>query len=137
MKKHWVLVLFSCLVLFGCQNNYASFPAADTIIERNLGNVENLDRFHDFLENFANKQADHILIQTYTTEGDPIYLELQYDEKAIHFTRDLTEDKYGSFEVTETVCTELRKEESDKRVDYLLGHCEDQSQDTVLVVVEQ
>lgn len=137
MKKHWGLILFSCLVLLGCQNDYASFPAVDTITERNLGEVENLDRFQAFLENFTHKQADHILIQTYTTEGDPIYLELQYDGNTIHFTRDWTEDNYGSFEVTETICTELRKEESAKRLDYLLGNCEDQSQDTVLVVQKQ
>ncbi|WKA56524.1 DUF4362 domain-containing protein [Planococcus shixiaomingii] len=136
MKKNWVLFLFSCLVLFGCQNDYASFPTSDTITERNLGKVENLNRFQTFLKNFNKEQPDHILILTYTTEGDPIYLDLQYDGKAIHFTRDMTEDEYGSFEVTETVCTELRKEESDKRVDYLLGDCEDQSQDTILVVIE-
>lgn len=136
MKKKSLILLFSCLVLFGCQN-YNSFPAADTIVERNIGNVENLDRFHEFLENFNEKRPDHILIQTYTTEGDPIYMELQYDGKVINFTRDMTEDKHGSGEVTETSCEELHKEESDKRVDYLLDQCKDQSQDTVLVYIEQ
>ncbi|MGI2326695.1 DUF4362 domain-containing protein [Planococcus sp. YIM B11945] len=136
MKKHWVLVLFSCLVLVGCQNDHASFPAADTITTATL-EIENVDRFYSFLENFTEKDPDHINIISYTTEGDPIYRNLQYDGKVIHFRVDRSKDKHSSEKVTETVCTELRNEESDKRVDYLLGNCEDQSQDTVLVVINQ
>lgn len=127
----------SCLVLFGCQNNYASFPEADTIIERHSGDIENLERIHGFIENFTNKQADHILIQSYTTEGDPLYHELQYDGEDIYYTRDFTEDKFGSFEVTETICAELHEEESGEKVNYLLGNCDDQSQDPILVVVKE
>lgn len=150
MIKVLLLALISCFILPGCndlpskdagqpnkpepaQGQFSPLPATEVIESSNSGEVKNIDRFYAFLENINEKESDHIQIIQFTTEGDPIYQDIQFDGTEFTSTVDNSRDEYGSGGIRETVCTELEIEESDERIDYLLKGCENQEEELLLV----
>lgn len=150
MKKVLLLALLSCFILPGCNNQpspepsqtnkpkhsqgvFVPLPATEVIESSNSGELKNIDRFNTFLENINEKEADHIQIIHFTTEGDPIYQDIQFDGTEFTSTVDNSRDKYGSGGITEKICTELKIEESDERKDYMLEGCEGQGEELLLV----
>ncbi|WP_224077492.1 DUF4362 domain-containing protein [Planococcus chinensis] len=135
MKKAG-LILMACLLLFGCQNEHDSFPEEDTVKIKNSGDRENFDRLDRFLQNFQQREPDHIKVIFYTTEGDPIYQDLEFDGKAIKSIYDSREDQYGSGEVIETICTEFEAVETGGNPDYILTGCENKDYETEFIRVQ-
>lgn len=155
MKQILVMTLFSCFILAGCQdgNNdqqitdspqinkeepvqgaFSLLPAAEVIESSSSGETKNINRFYAFLENTNEKEPDHIQIIQFTTEGDPVYQDIQFDGSVFTSTVNSSRDKYGSGGVRGTVCTDLTTAESAERIDYLLEGCENQEENLLLVV---
>lgn len=62
----------------------------------------------------------------FTTEGDPIYHDLQFDGEVIHLTYDNSKDKHGGDNrgVTKDVCTEIKKQEAENgEIEFYLSGC--------------
>lgn len=72
----------------------------------------------------------------YTTEGDPIYQDLEFDGQAIKSVYDSREDQYGSGEVIETICTEFETVETEDKPDYILTGCENKDYETEFIRVQ-
>ena len=157
MKRLMMLVFLSGLILGGCQSGddgqanpqppktikqeraksaFSPLPAADVIESGNSGEIKNLNRFNIFLEHVDAKEPDHIQIRHFTTEGDPISRDIQFDGSVFKSILDSSRDKYGSGGISETVCTELGKIETAERTDYQLEGCED-GEAAYLLVVEK
>lgn len=149
MKKIIGFLLPCCLLVSGCQdeepnakiqgqqqvNHLSETPSAENVVtSSNSGEIENIDRFYVFLDNVTNQKADSLRVVSYTTEGDPIFQDLGYDGETIVSIVDSSRDSYGSGGVTENVCTEINKEESAERIDYLLEGCKDAEEILVLVL---
>jgi len=91
-----------------------------------IANVEKLD---DFYERYAQGDNSRITIVHYTDEGDPIYLDLDYDGETITFVRDDSWDAFGGQDkgVKETRCSSLSVRTGEYGVtygtQYVLGDC--------------
>lgn len=145
MKK--LALVFSMIVfVFGCQqhndttgikqvqkSNHDDYQAIDTVIETH-GNINNIDRFTEFVQHVESEQKDEIKLIRYTIEGDPIFYYLEYDGKTIRATIDTTMDKFGSGRITIMKCASMQAVETDKRTDYELVECENSSDRSILTI---
>ena len=152
MKKLAALILTGGLILSGCQNiqgnedsaqttkqepsenAFSALPASDVIESASSGELKNMNRFQTFLERANEKEPDHIQIVQFTTEGDPIFRDLQFDGTVFKSIVDRSRDSYGSGRVSEAVCSDITKTETAERIDYQLRGCEDQEEIDLLVV---
>ncbi|KGR91706.1 hypothetical protein CD30_03770 [Ureibacillus massiliensis 4400831 = CIP 108448 = CCUG 49529] len=119
-----ILTLFSAT---GCSSGAYSYDEAikrgDIVYQVQ---VENFERFELFLNNLSIKKEDNIRITGFTHEGDPIFQDLEYDGKVIHYTRDNSFDEYAGEGkgVERDVCTKIIEKESEQGdIDYLLSGC--------------
>lgn len=134
-----ILAGCSNMQITGCSqepvsNNLSALPTADMIKSYNSGEVKNLERFQQFTEKIVGQERDHIRIIHYTTEGDPIYYDLNFNGEEIAFTVDSSQDQYGSGEMAEVICTELAAAESIEGMDYFLDGCEHAERQFILSV---
>lgn len=155
MKKLPVLILISGLILAGCQagddgqentaapqttkqergaSAFAPLPAVDVIEVSSSGEAENLNRFYAFLENAEAEEPDHIQVRQFTTEGDPVTQDIQFDESEFKSILATSRDQYGSGGIAETVCDELTVTETAERTDYQLEGCENGQENYLLTV---
>ncbi|MCM3609859.1 DUF4362 domain-containing protein [Planococcus sp. MERTA32b] len=152
MKRLASIILIGALFLSGCQDNrvnedspqitqpepsenaFPPLPTADVIESGSSGEVKNLDRFQTFLEHADEKEPDYIQIIQFTTEGDPISRDLQFDGAVFKSTMNSSRDSYGSGGISEAVCSEIAKTETAERTDYQLEDCEDTEVIDLLVV---
>jgi hypothetical protein len=123
------------MFLFGCQqeteaNNpkkpYHSEEAIENGDVVNLhGEISNLDNFENFIESVESGIKDEIRVTNYTTEGDPIFYNLNYDGNKIHYTFDNSQDGYaGSGKgVKSTSCSNIETRNNDEGVEYYLSGC--------------
>jgi hypothetical protein len=142
MKKV-LFVAISLLVvvgIIGCSKNRAydseeAIKRGDVVYQNK---VVNLERFEEFLINISNKKEDTIRVTGYTDEGDPIFKDLQFDGKVIHFTYDNTNDKFaGDKGIEEDDCTGIIKEESEPgKIYFLISGCS-KGNDRFLIRVEK
>lgn len=114
--------------IIGCsKEGYSSDEAitrGDIVIQ---SEVENFERFDDFLQNLSSNKGDTIRITGYTHEGDPIFVDLKYDGKVIQYTHDNTHDDYAGDNnkgIEKDVCTEIiEKEDEVGYTEFILTGC--------------
>jgi hypothetical protein len=70
------------------------------------GGTANVDKLEAFYNDFNQKQNSQITIVHYTDEGDPVYLDLNYDGQTITYVYDNSWDGFGGEDkgVKETTC---------------------------------
>ncbi|RLQ90048.1 DUF4362 domain-containing protein [Planomicrobium sp. Y74] len=152
MKRLAARVLVGGLVLSGCrdvqvneyssqttkqepsENAFSPLPRADVIESTSFGEIKNMKRFQTFLEHANEKEPDHIQIVQFTTEGDLISRDLQFDGSEYKSVLNSSRDRYGSGGISEVVCSEITTIETAERIDYLLDDCEDTEEIDLLVV---
>ncbi|MFJ7934524.1 DUF4362 domain-containing protein [Sporosarcina sp. NPDC096371] len=146
MKKiNIIFCLFISFLIAGCQNSENSTiknleqnnipdytPGSEDIIGMN-GEIENIERFKEFLNNVEKGKNDNIRVVIYTVEGDPMLHELEYDGEVIKSTTDTRRDKFGEGSIINTTCTSIEVVETTERTDYILEGCENGLDNTVLV----
>ncbi|PSL31057.1 uncharacterized protein DUF4362 [Planomicrobium soli] len=118
------------IILGGCQEKV---EPEDIVVERH-SELENEKRFTAFLTNVQQGKADKIRITSFTTEGDPIYQDLDFDGSKLKMIVDYTEDKFGSGEIIEMACTAIKETETAERTDYVVEGCSDTDGDYLLLV---
>ncbi|WP_203333585.1 DUF4362 domain-containing protein [Planococcus beigongshangi] len=146
--KRLLILAISLLSLSGCGNGqtntsapqikeqkqtepaFSSLPADDVIEVASSSEIGNLNRFYKFLENIEAKEADHIQIRRFTTEGDPISRDIQFDGSVFQFIFNSSRDQYGA----EAVCDELTRTETVESTDYQLEGCESDQVNSLLTV---
>lgn len=152
MKRLGALVLVGGLILAGCRNvqEVADFtpnieqeqePSAfsplaivDVIEIASSGEIKNMDRFQTFLEHAREQEPDHIQIVQFTTEGDPVSRDLQFNGTVFESIVDSSRDTYGSGGISEAVCSEVTMTETAETIDYRLDGCENKEEIDLLVV---
>ena len=134
------LVLSLLLFMMGCSQNEAY--GLDEAIKRGdvvyQSEVINLERFEQFINNLSNKKEDKIRVTGYTHEGDPIFQDLQFDGKVIHYRFDNSNDEFAGNDkgVQTDICTEIIEKENEQgEVEYLISGCS-KNQDDFLIRVE-
>ncbi|WP_164462104.1 DUF4362 domain-containing protein [Bacillus sp. FJAT-42376] len=112
MKKRMVCFMVGIgMTMSGCSginpfNGYT--PSSEDIINTH-GEIKNFERFAEFTEHAEKGIKDQIRIVSYTTEGDPILQDLEFDGKLIKLRHDSSRDQYGSEEVTYASCKAIEK----------------------------
>lgn len=147
MKKiNTIFVLFISFLIAGCQNTENSTiknleennipdytPTSEDVVDMH-GEIENEERFKEFLNNVGKGQKDSIRVVKYTVEGDPILYDFGYDGEVIKSTTDTRRDKFGEGSINNTTCTSIEVVETTERTDYILEGCENTIDNTVLVI---
>jgi len=87
--------------------------------------VENSDRFESFLNKSKQGKSDQIRITAYTTEGDPIVYDVEYDGKTYQYSSDASRDQFGSTDDDRKneVCQQLDKTIVKQEAIYTLSKC--------------
>ncbi len=98
------------------------------------GQIENTERFTEFLKNVEQEQKDNIRIVRYTEEGDPMLPDLEYDGEIIKSTTDTRRDKFGEGSIKTTICTSMEVVETTERTDYILDGCENIIDNKILAI---
>ena len=146
MKKY--AIVLAIFLISGCQNTdepisvktgqadvSSDRPSSEAVVDR-LGQIENFERFEEFLMNTEKGVKDKLTIVQYTTEGDPIFQELDYDGTVIKSTTDTSQDKFGSGEIYKKTCTSIEVTEKTDVTEYVLTGC-DESEDITLFIMEE
>jgi len=148
--KLFFLVFLSFTLLVGCQGNSDSadvktnqrefmprmpdnpekpYKSEEAIkngdVVNNHGNISNFEKFEDFIANVRANKKDNIRITAYTTEGDPIFYNLQYDGTNIQYTFDNSQDGFAGQDKGKksTTCSKIEKKSVDTGVEYYLSGC--------------
>ncbi|MFE8702046.1 DUF4362 domain-containing protein [Cytobacillus sp. FJAT-54145] len=127
MRKHLIFILASlmCLLLAACQGETKVGNTHVTGDVVNIhGSVEGLENMEGFLDSTENKEKSHIKITHYTTEGDPIYTDLSYEEDVYTVKHDYTKDSYGSGGIQTFTCQNFIKEETPVSLSYIVTDCD-------------
>jgi hypothetical protein len=151
--KKILISIFMILIITSCQNQNSTehisrVSSQESKIEYSLekakkngdvidihGEVFNLEKLEKFISNVNDKKKSKIRITRYTIEGDPIFYNIDFDGKIIHFTIDNTMDKYSEIEKGKNtiICSSIKKEESSEKVRYVLDDCEKKKVDILSV----
>lgn len=70
------------------QNNIPEYVQSPEDVV-NHGNITNIDKFFAFIENVNRGIEDKIRVVTYTEEGGPMLIDLEYDGEVIHSKTDI------------------------------------------------
>ncbi|MBO0588808.1 DUF4362 domain-containing protein [Sporosarcina sp. E16_8] len=107
--------------LVACQ----SVKDSDIVFSQEGEITSNLDKLLKFIQNVENGNEDTIHIVRRTTEGDPIFDTLDYNGESIKYSHDNSKDKFGGSDkgVTNTTCTDLGSENTEKGIKYSLTGC--------------
>jgi hypothetical protein len=68
------------------------------------GKYTNVDKLPQFMDDVLNQKPSSIRIVHYTTEGDPIIEEINYDAQKITYKYDNSRDSFGSPNLVMKVC---------------------------------
>jgi hypothetical protein len=71
----------------------------------------------------------------YTTEGDPILHDLEYDGEIITSITDTTRDEFGDGTVSTATCRSINVEETDETTDYILSGCDKTDRDNRILEI--
>ncbi len=99
------------------------------------GQITNLDKWVQFMENVKNGTPDEAHVTFYTIEGDPIFQDLLYDGQTIEYTYDNTKDAFGSPKKTTAFCKSIDRNRVKQGTQYTLGQC-DRDEQTFYFTVE-
>ena len=141
LKKYMgFLALSSIVLLSGCNNAVDSKPKyvekESDILDKH-GEIENKERFDQFLKNVQQGKEDTIRIVHYTKEGDAILHDYEFKNKVIHVTQDNSHDNYGDTEITKTTCKKIKENKDSGKTSYtLMGCTSPKAIDTEVLTVE-
>ena len=127
-KSIWFTLLL--LLISGCSYN----PSDEDIVDTH-GEINNLEKFMKFVENVNQGTEDKIKVVRYTTEGDPLLHDLEYDGKIITSTLDTTRDEFGNGSVSTAKCKFIDVIETDESTDYTLSGCDKTKRDNSILVI--
>jgi PBP1b-binding outer membrane lipoprotein LpoB len=128
MNKAVASVLLSLFFIAGCSNQKGygieeAIEKGDVVSQDKAFNTERLEQF---TKNLSINKEDAIRVTGYTVEGDPIFQDLQFDGKFIHYSHDNSNDKFGGENtgIETDTCTKVVEEENIKgEIDYLISGC--------------
>ncbi|WP_238378745.1 DUF4362 domain-containing protein [Halalkalibacillus sediminis] len=121
MRGYLILVFIILLpMLIACQQ----VREGDVTVNQG-GEISNLNEFNNFIENVENEDKDTVRIVRYTTEGDPIFLTLEYNGEDIKYTYDNSQDEYAGSDKGEksTTCANLESSNTEDGIEYHLSDC--------------
>jgi Domain of unknown function (DUF4362) len=129
MKKAiWYMLIL--LLISGCNYN----PSDEDIVDTH-GQITNLEKFMKFVENVNQGTQDKIRVVRYTTEGDPILHDLEYDGEIITSTTDTTRDEFGTRSVSTATCKSIDVNKTDESTDYTLSGCDQTNRDNSILAI--
>lgn len=142
-------VLLVALLLAGCSSSTTytptagptTYPPSEAIQHGDVvvgpGKIINLSDFTRFLNHVTHHQSDKVQITSYTSEGDPIFADLSFDGKIIHYTFDNSRDKFGGQNKGRrtTICTGISTHRSPSGMAYLVDGCENPNIPTQILVI--
>jgi hypothetical protein len=95
------------------------------------GGLPSVEKLEEFYNNFQNQLKSQLSIARFTDEGDPIFIDLDFNGESIKYTYDNSWDKFGGQEkgVKKTNCEVITKRTGsygeDYGTEYLLSKCND------------
>ena len=101
------------------------------------GELENKERFNDFLNNVQQGKADNIRVVKYTTEGAPIIYDYEFEKDMIKVTIDTRRDDYGQKEIFHTICTSIEMNKATKKTEYALKGCVPLMENNMILDIEK
>lgn len=71
----------------------------------------NVAKMEEFFQKYQNSKKAQVTLARYTTEGNPIYIDLEFNGKQINYTYDNSWDHFGGNDKgpRETSCQEINK----------------------------
>ena len=129
MKKA-IWVVLTLILISGC-----SFNPSDEDIVDSHGEITNIEKFMEFVENVNQGREDKIRVVRYTIEGDPLLHDLEYDGENITSTTDTTRDEFGDGSVSTATCKSINVEETDETTDYILSGCDKTDRDNSILAI--
>lgn len=123
MMKRFVILTIMLFVLSSCNSRPSdeinslhsnlSFGEAKEqgYVVAGPSGLANVDKMEKFFEDYQNKNKSKITLARYTDEGDPIFVDLEFDGERIVYAYDNTWDEFGGQDkgVRETTCTQMGK----------------------------
>ncbi|MEH7074235.1 DUF4362 domain-containing protein [Neobacillus drentensis] len=132
MKIKIFSTILLLMLLVSCQqgatdNPKSPYPSEKAIKNGDIvnvhGEITNVDRFNQFIKNVNQKVEDKVRITSYTTEGDPIFYNLNFNGKEIEYTYDASQDSYGGSDKQSTTCSVIVSSTNENGVEYHLSKC--------------
>lgn len=115
-------------------NNGKDYISTNSEVIEIHGRIENFGRLNDFVDNVQGKIIDKIRLVRYTTEGAPIYHDLDYNGSNLTFTLDTTKDMYGQGEVNSYDCKSIQRQETNTETKYSLEGCPNSQMSEILFI---
>lgn len=134
----FIFILIVCAISSSCQT--AGIPLKDKRLTANNeivethGQLQNIVRLDAFINNVKKDKKDKVRLTRYTTEGDPIYHDLDYADSKLTFTMDTREDEFGQGAVTKSICKGIQKQELETETNYILTGCENEQKKGLLTI---
>lgn len=134
-------MIFSVVIsTIGCSKEAYSYDEAvkrgDVVYQ---SEVDNFERFEQFLKKLSDKKEDSIRVTGYTHEGDPIFKDLQFDGKVIQYTYDYSNGEFAGNDkgIEKDVCTKITEKDTEQGdVEFLISGCS-KGYDQFLIRVEK
>lgn len=124
LRLLFILIVIIAILIFvqkiGKSNSQDSYDSKKAIKRGDIvatpSKLTNFKRFEEFLLNISEKKEDRVRITSYTLEGDPIFKDLSFDGKEIHYKYDPTYDEYGENKVETDICVGILKRVNDEEI---------------------
>ncbi|GGF92713.1 DUF4362 domain-containing protein [Paenibacillus aceti] len=125
MRKYFVIIALSVMLVAcnsGPNNNHKPTDSSHSKLyflqAKKQGYVvagppglANVDKLEKFYEEYLNQISSTVALAHYTDEGDPIYVDLEFNGEEILYTYDNSWDGFGGQNkgVRKTTCTQMNK----------------------------
>lgn len=90
-----------------------------------INEIKNVEGWFTFVDNVKLGRKGAVQLTAYTTEGDPIFYNLAYDEGTLHYQFDNTFDNWGAPLVEQNYCQAIEADEEVEGTVYTLTGCSD------------
>lgn len=81
--------------------------AANGDVVQFLNRIENYEAWERFMQSVDEKNPDSVHHVAYTIEGDPLFMDIDFDGQQIHYKYDATHDRFGSSETAFVTCEKV------------------------------
>ncbi|WP_051348741.1 DUF4362 domain-containing protein [Peribacillus kribbensis] len=121
------------MILSGCFSGH--YKPANTDIVDAHGEIENLHALDDFVADVNENKRKEVRLVRYTTEGDPILHDLDFDGNSIKLLIDSTYDQYGGGKETYK-CKGISHMEGAAAITYTLSGCGKEKENIELLRID-
>ncbi len=102
----------------GISDEFKGYNQQDHNVIESHGQIDNPQYLDEFIRSVDKGEDAEVRIVSYTSEGDPVFKDLNFNGEEIEYKLDTTQDQFGADKVSKKKCKEINRIDRTKETVY-------------------